>query len=117
MKKNIHFVLKSLVVAIAMAMIFGFTCQVFAQTAGITSVLGSTSTAFPTVDAQKITIPAGGAMQEAVIEITNVEGQLIKTYTATSNKTNIDVSALSGGVYMVEIKTESGIGIRKFVKE
>ncbi|MGD0709592.1 MAG: T9SS type A sorting domain-containing protein [Bacteroidales bacterium] len=62
--------------------------------------------------------------QNAVIEITNIQGQLIKTLppcgeagATTSNKTNIDVSALPCGVYIVEVKTEKGIEVRKFIKE
>jgi aminopeptidase N len=57
------------------------------------------------------------APQQAIIEITNIQGQLLQTYTATSNKTNIDVSAFPGGVYIVEVKTGKGIEVRKFVKE
>jgi uncharacterized repeat protein (TIGR03803 family) len=55
--------------------------------------------------------------QEAIIEITSIQGQLIKTIFATGNKTNIDVSALQTGVYVVEVKTEKGIAVQKFVKD
>lgn len=54
---------------------------------------------------------------QAVIEITNIQGQLIKTLATTGNKTYIDVSALLGGVYIVEVKTEKGIEVKKFIKE
>lgn len=57
------------------------------------------------------------ATQQAKIEITNIQGQLIKTITTSGNKTNIDVSALPGGVYVVEVKTEKGINVVKFIKE
>jgi Secretion system C-terminal sorting domain len=55
--------------------------------------------------------------QSAVIEITNIQGQLIKTIAACSNKTNVDVSALQSGVYIVEVTTEKGIAVKKFIKE
>ena len=55
--------------------------------------------------------------QQATIEITNIQGKLIKTLAAKSNKTNIDVSAFSSGVYFVKVKTEKGIMVKKFVKE
>ena len=55
--------------------------------------------------------------QTAVIEITNIQGQLIKTLIATSNKTNIDVSAFPSGVYVVEVKTEKEVEVKKFIKE
>jgi hypothetical protein len=55
--------------------------------------------------------------QNGVIEITNIQGQLIKSFMATSNKTSIDVSAFPSGVYIIEVKTEKGIEVCKFVKE
>jgi hypothetical protein len=65
--------------------------------------------------------------QPAIIEISNIEGQLIKTLTASTTKTNIDhvgwssyvvdVSSLPCGVYIVEVRNEKGVGVRKFVKE
>ncbi|MGD0712071.1 MAG: T9SS type A sorting domain-containing protein [Bacteroidales bacterium] len=55
--------------------------------------------------------------QLGVIEITNIQGQLINTYTATGNKTIIDVSAFPCGVYVVEVRTEKGVEVRKFIKE
>jgi len=51
------------------------------------------------------------------IDLLNVQGQLIKTVAASNSKTEIDVSALPTGVYIVEVKTEKGVGIGKFVKE
>jgi hypothetical protein len=55
--------------------------------------------------------------QSAIIEITNIQGQLVKTFTTTGIQTNIDVSALPSGVYVVEVKTEKGINVQKFIKE
>jgi hypothetical protein len=55
--------------------------------------------------------------QHAAIEITNIQGQLIKTITTPGNKTNVDVSEFLSGVYLLKVKTEKGIEVRKFVKE
>jgi hypothetical protein len=55
--------------------------------------------------------------QSAVIEITDVQGQLIKTLTSTDNKTIIDVSAFASGVYFIKATTEKGVVIKKFIKE
>jgi hypothetical protein len=55
--------------------------------------------------------------QSAVIEITNIQGQIIKTIAATGNKTNVDVSSFPCGMYIVEMKTDKGIEVKKFVKE
>jgi hypothetical protein len=53
----------------------------------------------------------------STIQILSIQGQLIKTLTASGTKTNVDVSALPGGVYIVEEKTEKGLAVKKFVKE
>jgi len=61
------------------------------------------------------------APQNATIDILNVEGQLIKTFALSGNKTcvqaNVDISTFICGVYIVEVKTEKGIATRKFIKE
>ena len=56
-------------------------------------------------------------LQKAIIEISNIEGQLIETLATGGTKTKIDVSALPCGVYVVHVKTEKGVVVRKFVKE
>lgn len=75
------------------------------------SVYPNPVTTTVTIEIPKV---AGG---EALIDITNIQGQLIKTFTPTGNKTNIDVSAFPSGVYIVEVKTEKGVVVRKFIKE
>ena len=52
-----------------------------------------------------------------VIKIINVQGQLLKTFVSTDNKTIIDVSTLPSGVYIVEVRTEKGLEVRKVIKE
>ena len=64
---------------------------------------------------------------QSTIEISNIEGQLIKTLAASGTKTNIDhvgwssyvvdISALPCGVYVVQVKTEKGVAVKKFIKE
>jgi len=55
--------------------------------------------------------------QQALIEIANIQGQLIKTLATSGIITNIDVSAFSSGMYFVKVKTEKGVEVKKFVKE
>lgn len=55
--------------------------------------------------------------EKATIEISNIQGQLIKTLAASGTKTNVDVSALPCGVYVVEVKMGKGVAIKKFVKD
>lgn len=90
--------------------------NIYPSTVGITSqnlVLASVAI-YPNPASYTITIESP---QPAVIEILNIQGQLIKTLATTGNKTNIDVSALPSGVYVVEVKTEKGVEVKKFIKE
>jgi photosystem II stability/assembly factor-like uncharacterized protein len=85
---------------------------------GITSVNQFTEPAikiFPNPVINNLTLE--NIPQEAVIEITNIQGQLVKTFATTGNKTNMDVSALPGGVYVVEVRTDKGVEVKKFIKE
>jgi len=69
---------------------------------------------YPNPASNNITIEAP---QQAEIEITNIQGQLIKTLAANSNKTNIDVSAFPNGIYFVKVKMGKRVVVEKFVKE
>jgi hypothetical protein len=63
----------------------------------------------------------------STIQILNIQGQQIKTLTVSGTKTDIDhvgwssyvvdVSALPAGVYIVQVRTEKGVAVGKFVKE
>ncbi|MFH0893938.1 MAG: T9SS type A sorting domain-containing protein [Bacteroidota bacterium] len=53
----------------------------------------------------------------ATIRILNIHGQLMKTISSNTNKTSVDISAFPSGLYLVEVKTNTGIEVRKFVKE
>ncbi|MFA4853356.1 MAG: T9SS type A sorting domain-containing protein [Bacteroidales bacterium] len=50
-------------------------------------------------------------------EILNIQGQLIKSFASSSNKTSVDISTFPNGMYFVKMKTEKGIAMKKFVKE
>jgi hypothetical protein len=54
---------------------------------------------------------------QAIIEIINIQGQLLKTLTVVGQKTTVDVSPFPSGVYIVEVRTDKGIEVKKFVKE
>jgi photosystem II stability/assembly factor-like uncharacterized protein len=55
--------------------------------------------------------------QKSEIEISNINGQVIKTIHSDSTKTMIDISDLSGGVYIVRLKTDREIITNKILKE
>jgi PKD repeat protein len=55
--------------------------------------------------------------ERATIEIYNIEGQIIKSFSAGDNTTTIDVSTLARGMYFVKMKSDNGVGVKKFIKE
>lgn len=69
---------------------------------------------FPNPATNNITIQCP---RPAIIEITDIQGQLLKTLVSGDNNINIDISSFPGGLYFVEVKTEKGIAIKKFVKQ
>ena len=66
----------------------------------------------PASDNITIVIP-----QKATIEISNIQGQIIKSLKTKDNKTDIDISAFANGVYIIRAQTDSGITTKKFIKE
>lgn len=66
----------------------------------------------PTTDNLTIETP-----DKSTIEILNIEGQIVKTIFSDSKTTSIDLSNLSSGVYIVTVKTDKGIAIKKFIKQ
>jgi uncharacterized repeat protein (TIGR01451 family) len=54
---------------------------------------------------------------KSTIQILNIQGQLISTFTTSGNNTTIDVSSFPGGLYFIKVITDRGIAVRKFVKE
>ena len=74
----------------------------------------STIVLYPNPAADYITLETP---QREIIEIINIQGRLIKTIEASSNKTTINISGLTSGMYIVKIQTEKGVSINKIVKE
>ena len=71
---------------------------------------------YPDPATDKLTIDASQSIPKS-IEILNIEGQIIKVITGSSNKTNVDISELPSGLYFVKVQTEKGIAVKKFIKE
>jgi hypothetical protein len=69
---------------------------------------------FPNPAADKLTI---GCNQKAMMEISTIQGQIIKIIRNTGMNTTIDLANLSDGVYIVKATTGKGMMIRKFIKQ
>ena len=55
--------------------------------------------------------------QQAIIEISSIEGQILKRFKINYNKTDLDISDLTKGVYIIRAQTEKGVTTKKFIKE
>ena len=71
-------------------------------------------TVFPNPAKDKLTI---GCTQKSEIEILNPEGQILKKLTSNGIHTTVDLSNLSAGIYIIKVKTEEGITVKKFIKQ
>ena len=69
---------------------------------------------FPNPAIDNITIIAPG---KSSIEISNIEGQIIRSFTTSVNKMNFDISGFAKGLYFVKAKTKNGTIFKKFIKQ
>ena len=53
----------------------------------------------------------------STIEIMNMQGNIIKTILTTNNKTIIDLTWLSSGIYLIKSMTDNGTLIKKLIKQ
>ncbi|MDT8412137.1 MAG: FISUMP domain-containing protein [Vicingaceae bacterium] len=58
-----------------------------------------------------------GFKKENTIEIINLQGQIVKTEFVKDSKIIIDISDLSTGVYVIKIKSDSEIIMKKLIKQ
>jgi 3',5'-cyclic AMP phosphodiesterase CpdA len=68
---------------------------------------------FPNPASENLTIKCTGRSE---VEILNVEGQLLKRFITDDISTIVDLSDLSGGIYIVKAMNRNGIAIRKIIK-
>ncbi|HWY38110.1 MAG TPA: GH25 family lysozyme [Bacteroidia bacterium] len=74
---------------------------------------------YPNPAGSKITIENNtlSSTQAEMISIYNMQGQLVLQQQLQNQKAEIDISGLTTGMYFVNIKTEKGMEVKKFVKE
>jgi hypothetical protein len=69
---------------------------------------------FPNPATDNITIVTP---QKSEIEISNIQGRIIKNITSKGNKTSVDILEFPNGIYVVKVKNEKGAVVEKFIKE
>jgi hypothetical protein len=73
---------------------------------------------FPNPAINDITIDAGNLQSKIYnLHIYDIVGNLVLDKASPDIITTIDISALSSGVYLIEVGSEKGVAVEKFVKE
>jgi hypothetical protein len=67
---------------------------------------------FPNPAKNKLTIKAFGVES---VDIFDIYGKIV--YHTTNTNTDLDISQLTPGIYVIQVQTESGFGIKRLVKE
>jgi len=95
---------------------FGNFISPYIQPNGITSLINKpyNISVYPNPSNNKITIDTE---EEAEIEISIIEGKIIKRLKTKDNKTDIDISDFASGIYIIRAQTDKGIMTKKFIKE
>jgi len=69
---------------------------------------------FPNPTSDRIEI---SGLNDGIIEIINLQGQIVKSMNTKNTKLAIDISQLAGGVYSIKITTDKGIIVKKLIKK
>ena len=73
---------------------------------------------FPNPAKETLTIElAGNPQNGSVVEIYNVQGKLLARFSDIKKKTVADISTFPSGLYVVKVKGDKGVAIRKLVVE
>jgi len=85
------------------------------QTQSIKENVKTTFSITPNPATSNIMISAGSEFHQ--VEVVNFLGQTVLTQSNTGNKTSVDVSTLTNGVYFVRVVSDNGMEVKKFVKQ
>ena len=84
---------------------------------GVNEVLSSSFTTFPNPVNNVLNIKNGNTTAINSVSIVDINGRTIKTVTANgADDVAVNTSDLQAGVYMVNIETEAGKAVKKFIK-
>lgn len=72
---------------------------------------------FPNPAKDFITLKMPTQSNGSTIEIYNILGNNIKSLKMTNDTFKIDISDLANGIYLIRLRTDNGIAIKKFVKQ
>lgn len=74
-------------------------------------------TLFPNPAHDFVVLKMDGEIQNLEVDILNIQGQTIKTFSTGSNQCQLDVSNLYPGVYLVRIQSQQNNILKKLIKQ
>jgi hypothetical protein len=84
---------------------------------GITNFIDNNLSVYPNPASNVITVSNSANAVIKTIEMTDLNGRVVKTLNVNANEGQISVIDLATGVYMMKINTDQGTAVKKIVKE
>jgi hypothetical protein len=72
---------------------------------------------YPNPTSGKFSVTFSKALKGATISLADEQGRVVKSFKASGNRVDFDVSALAGGVYYVRIEDAGNVITKKVVKQ
>ena len=82
---------------------------------GIYDVESGTLTLYPNPASTSVTLSVSGIDGEATVEVVDMNGRTVATYTTVNHELGIDVSSLGQGAYFVRVTGERQTAVRKLI--
>jgi ligand-binding sensor domain-containing protein len=72
---------------------------------------------FPNPANDFITLKMPDGLQNSTVNIFDIQGKKIKTYSINNNRERLDVSAFPSGIYLVKIQSDENYTVKRIVKQ
>jgi hypothetical protein len=96
--------------------VYNFICECVGQTNGLME-LTSISSIYPNPSSDMMTIEFTGSLQDAVLQLTDVQGRVLFEKSIHSMKETISVSSYTTGTYFLSIKGSNEVIVKQVIIE
>jgi hypothetical protein len=95
-----------------------FPANGICQVAGLEEISKKESiNIYPNPANNRVTIEIPLQTEDAIISIYNITGQLLLKQSLQQSQTEISISSLAKGIYIIKVSSADGIAVKKFIKE
>jgi ligand-binding sensor domain-containing protein len=64
-----------------------------------------------------ITLKMSDGLRNSMVDIFDIQGKKIRTYSINNNRQLLDVSSFPSGIYLVKIQSDKNSTVKKFIKQ